>query len=264
MVDYNKLTKPDLEAQLKERSLPHTGKKADLVARLQEDDAKKAAAAPATSEPEKAKEDEIDWEEEAPKATPAPPAPAQSNEPKTAAVPVNATVQPTEIKAAEAVPSTTDQPAEDQAEREKTPKDFSLGLAKLSVQEELDKVIARAKKFGTQDDTATKENIAKLERALKFGEEDGLSVLNGALPERSRKRGGDHRDDGRVNKRRGQGGQGGRVGGGRGRGPRRDGGGGGGQRREQGSGNGSGAPGWMSQKDKEASEARKRRFAGES
>jgi SAP domain-containing ribonucleoprotein len=102
-----------------------------------------------------------------------------------------------------------------------------------------------------------------LERAQKFGEDGGLTGLNGALPERSRKRGGDHRDDGRINKRRGRGD---RNGGGRGRGgPRRDGaGGGGGQRREQGNENSSSGPGWMSQKDREAAEARKQRFAGES
>src|SRR5262249_41752067 len=55
MSDYSKMKNADLEALLKERGLPHSGKKADLVARLQEDDKKKASAAV----PE---EDEIDWD----------------------------------------------------------------------------------------------------------------------------------------------------------------------------------------------------------
>lgn len=38
MQDWNKLTVPKLKEELKERGLPITGKKADLVARLQESD----------------------------------------------------------------------------------------------------------------------------------------------------------------------------------------------------------------------------------
>lgn len=40
--DYSKLKNAELQSMLKERSLPHTGKKADMVARLQDDDKAKA------------------------------------------------------------------------------------------------------------------------------------------------------------------------------------------------------------------------------
>ena len=42
--DYAKKKNAELEELLKARSLPHTGKKADLIARLQEDDAKQASS----------------------------------------------------------------------------------------------------------------------------------------------------------------------------------------------------------------------------
>lgn len=38
MVDYSKKTNAELQEILKSRSLPHTGRKADLVARLNEAD----------------------------------------------------------------------------------------------------------------------------------------------------------------------------------------------------------------------------------
>jgi SAP domain-containing ribonucleoprotein len=40
MTDYNTLKVPDLKKLLSERSLPLSGNKADLIARLQEDDKK--------------------------------------------------------------------------------------------------------------------------------------------------------------------------------------------------------------------------------
>lgn len=45
MADYAKKTVAELQEVLKSRSLPHTGKKADLVARLQEYDASNENAA---------------------------------------------------------------------------------------------------------------------------------------------------------------------------------------------------------------------------
>ncbi|KAI4217035.1 MAG: hypothetical protein LQ351_000343 [Letrouitia transgressa] len=60
--DYNKKKNAELEELLKARSLPHTGKKAELIARLQQSD-REAAAAPA-SKPSIPAEDEIDWEDD--------------------------------------------------------------------------------------------------------------------------------------------------------------------------------------------------------
>ena len=45
MADYNSLKVPDLKKLLSERSLLVSGNKADLIARLQEDDGKKGGAA---------------------------------------------------------------------------------------------------------------------------------------------------------------------------------------------------------------------------
>ncbi|KAK5154078.1 hypothetical protein LTR04_006061, partial [Oleoguttula sp. CCFEE 6159] len=82
MSDYTKLKNAELETLLKERSLPHTGKKADLVARLQESDSKKVSAetpttAAASSTTLAPAEDEIDWDDDdTTKATTAPAAAA--------------------------------------------------------------------------------------------------------------------------------------------------------------------------------------------
>ena len=54
--DYAKKKNDELAALCKERNLPHTGKKADLVKRLEEYDAKNAAAPAATTN-----DDEIDF-----------------------------------------------------------------------------------------------------------------------------------------------------------------------------------------------------------
>lgn len=45
MADYNSLKVPELKKLLTERGLPHTGNKADLIARLVENDKQKAAEA---------------------------------------------------------------------------------------------------------------------------------------------------------------------------------------------------------------------------
>jgi SAP domain-containing ribonucleoprotein len=113
--DYSRKKNAELEELLKARSLPHTGKKAELVARLQEDDAKRASStstagpvapalksittkktAPAASP---VTEDVIDWDDETNSAlaTPInttaaskpPPAPttAAKNKPAETAVP---------------------------------------------------------------------------------------------------------------------------------------------------------------------------------
>ena len=68
--DYSKKKNAELEELLKARALPHTGKKAELIARLQQSD-KDAAAAPVASTTSKPSsttipaEDEIDWDDDA-------------------------------------------------------------------------------------------------------------------------------------------------------------------------------------------------------
>lgn len=61
-VNYNSKKKPELEALLKERGLPHSGNKPDLVQRLQDDDASKAAAGGGDAAPAPPADD-IDWDE---------------------------------------------------------------------------------------------------------------------------------------------------------------------------------------------------------
>ncbi|KAL9600203.1 MAG: hypothetical protein Q9219_003346 [cf. Caloplaca sp. 3 TL-2023] len=72
-VDYSKKKNAELEELLRARSLPHTGKKAELIARLQQSD-KDSAVTPTTSAITKPTtttttdipaEDEIDWDDDA-------------------------------------------------------------------------------------------------------------------------------------------------------------------------------------------------------
>jgi hypothetical protein len=51
MTDYNSLKVPDLKKLLTERALPLSGNKADLIARLQENDSKKAPSSAGMSHP---------------------------------------------------------------------------------------------------------------------------------------------------------------------------------------------------------------------
>lgn len=52
MADYTALKVPELKKLLAEKKLPQTGNKADLIARLQEDDKKNAtASAPKADKP---------------------------------------------------------------------------------------------------------------------------------------------------------------------------------------------------------------------
>lgn len=53
MADYSSLKVPELKKLLAERKLPQTGNKADLVARLQEEDGKDGSSAPAEEKPGK-------------------------------------------------------------------------------------------------------------------------------------------------------------------------------------------------------------------
>lgn len=299
MTDYSKMKNDELQALLKQRGLPHTGKKADMITRLQEADKKapdtqetKSATAP-SSTTLAAGDDEIDWDDDAADATKpdkpaeevAPAADEEEKKAEAAAPAADAEAERTDIKAdtatdnADAANGTTEAPkpeSEKPAEKEKTPVDFSSGLAATTLEEELEKRRARAKKFGITetDEEATK----KLERAKKFGETAGPPGLNEALPERTSKKrgreGGDESGRGKMSR-----------GGNRGEGRRADGPRGqkGGERR-----NGSkrrspdktqktdktektnktersgGAPTWMSDADKAKAEARKGKFGAAS
>ncbi|KAF2756515.1 hypothetical protein EJ05DRAFT_502022 [Pseudovirgaria hyperparasitica] len=268
MTDYAKLKNDELQTLLKERSLPHTGKKAEMVARLQEDDKKKASvAAPTPSAPAVPAEDVIDWDDDAdaPAATSKPAAAAlaaggQGQVANPQAVPNQvvatdpATTDDLSVKAPNGA-TNTDAPAA-VVEEKKPEVDFSRGLAATDIEAEIEKRRKRAEKFGLkiEDDKDAQEAMAKLERLKKFGGAEAPKGLDEALPERQRKRGRDAGDEGSRGgfKRRGGGPQGRR-----GNNPRR-----GGDRREgkldrptEGRGN------WMTNADREAADRRKARFA---
>lgn len=268
----------ELEALLKDRGLPATGKKADMVDRLTKDDEKKSAPATNTNA-----EDEIDWDDDGDEAA-APAAkaeaPVTSNEETIEKAggegqPPNPQAVPNQV--ADIDPAQTDdltvQPPADGDEEAKTEEqkepapDFTKGLAATNLDEEIERRRKRAEKFGlkVEDD----EGLKKLERAKKFGESAAPRGLDEALPERGpRKRGREGGDDAGDNKRRGGGRSGGR--GGRERRDNRD------TRdsrdnrdsrnradreprKEQARSNGGGT--WMSDKDRAAAEARKSKWA---
>ncbi|CAD0094101.1 unnamed protein product [Aureobasidium vineae] len=207
MTEYTKMKNADLEALLKERDLPHTGKKADLVKRLQDHDAQTASGdAPKN-------EDEIDWDEDdqpaaaASKATTDAAAVAiaaggQGQPPNPQAVPnQQADIDPSQTDdltviqpaadASTAQPETANASAPSEAQPEEPAKpavDFTSGLAKTTLDQEIEKRKARAKKFGMNEDED--EALKALERAKRFGNTDMPGKLNEALPERrERKRG---------------------------------------------------------------------------
>ncbi|KAG9617105.1 GroES-like protein, partial [Aureobasidium melanogenum] len=278
MTEYTKMKNAELEALLKERNLPHTGKKADLVKRLQEHDAQTAdgPAAPAKNE------DEIDWDDEpaASKATTDAAASAlaaggQGQPPNPQAVPnQQADIDPSQtddltvIKPAEdastAQPADATAPSEAQPEEPAKPAvDFTSGLAKTTLDQEIEKRKARAKKFGLNEDED--EALKALERAKRFGNTEMPGKLNEALPERrERKRGApaDGEQQGASKKRENNDNK---------RGGRRDGrrGGGGAQTQAKAPAPASAAPAkkekpQMSEADRAKAEARKARFAAPS
>ncbi|KAF4553999.1 SAP domain-containing protein 2 [Elsinoe fawcettii] len=251
MADYSKMKNADLEALLKERGLPHTGKKAELVKRLQEADV-------ASTEAPKKDEDEIDWDDEPATAT------AATTEPAATAMAAGATGQPPNPQAVpnqqvDIEPSTTDDlkveagpsdvATEKPTEEPKPAKDFTSGIATTTIDDEIEKRKARAKKFGM--DESNDETLKALERAKKFGKSELNEKLNQALPEkRERKRGREAEAPEDSRKRGRPGMRGGRRGSGR---P-----------------NGEGRPApsntnrgsnWMNDADRAKAEARKAKFA---
>jgi SAP domain-containing ribonucleoprotein len=258
--EYTKKTNAELIEILKSRSLPHTGKKADLIARLQEAD-KAAAEADSksktvspTSKGTEALEETIDWDDDdLTAATPSAPAGGKGAVPNPRAVPNQkvdidpatthdlkvvkpgekdeAAEKATDAAADQPQNGTTSQEPEKEAVEEK-PADFSIGLATTDLDAEIAKRKARAEKFGIAGDVAATEAQKAAERAKRFGvptSEAGAGVrgLDEALPERPRKRGrGEEGDSSQRGKRRDFSGRGrgrnNRVGGGGRRQPRRN------------------------------------------
>lgn len=217
MTEYTKMKNAELEALLKERNLPHTGKKADLIKRLQESDAPAAKT-----------EDEIDWDDEpaaaaASKATTDAAAVAiaaggQGQPPNPQAVPnQQVDIDPSQTNdltvtqpaddASTAPAATADATAPSEAQPEEPAKpavDFTSGLAKTTLDQEIEKRKARAKKFGMNEDED--EALKALERAKRFGNTEMPGKLNEALPERrersERKRGAPADAEQSANKKR--------------------------------------------------------------
>jgi len=224
MADYSKMKNAELEKLLKERGLPHTGKKAELVQRLQENDAN--GAKPAESKVE----DEIDWDDEPVAAD----AKKATNEPAAAAIEAGGTGQAANPQAVpnqvadvdpaqtndlkvEAVPATdatTTSEAAPVEEAAKPPVDFTSGLKMATIDEEIAKRKARAKKFGIEE--SSDDALKALERAKRFGGAELSDRLNEALPDRKeRKRGRGPEDTAGNQQKRGRPGVGGRRGSGR-------------------------------------------------
>lgn len=193
MADYSQLKVPDLRKVLQERGLTLSGNKADLIARLQEDD-KKAGAATAG-------EDEIDWDEDD-KTAPAQAAaklPAPKVEPPTTTDPKKAEGEAAPADGAAAPSTATKTEAVPAPEAPKA--DFSIGIQKTDAEKESERRAARAKRFGVTEDDEAKKLAA---RAKKFGLDTAEAVVGGldaALPERRQKRGREDKQGGRNAKR---------------------------------------------------------------
>ena len=199
--DYSKKKNAELEDLLKARSLPHTGKKAELIERLKKYDAEREAAKAAPAE---GAEDEIDWEDDAAVATDPPAAAAiaaggLTQPPNPTAVPN----QKIDIDPSKTSDLTVDPPAPTTETTEPTttnptettsaPKtDYTTNLPPTHLDAELSKRKARALRFGITE--SNDDALKALERAKKFGTGDvgdkaAVRGLDEALPERSRKRG---------------------------------------------------------------------------
>lgn len=224
--EYEKKTVAQLQELLKARGLTASGKKAELVARLQEADKTADTTKEAEAKPD-VTEDIIDWDDEAPAAEASLKESAQaSTEAGAATIAAGGQGQ---VPNPVAVPNQTlgEDPAKtddlhvetkEAATEEKPVIDYSIGLQPTEVEEELKKRKARAEKFGVVAETTSDSTEAEktLERAKRFGTSGsadsgvGVNRLDQALPaerERKRGRGGDEHG-GRGGKRRNVGGGG--------------------------------------------------------
>ncbi|OTA67168.1 hypothetical protein K449DRAFT_409814 [Hypoxylon sp. EC38] len=212
MSDYASLKVPELKKLLQEKSLPVTGNKADLIARLQEHDKAKDPA------PARENEDEIDYSDDEVPTTTKPTEPTKPVEPTepTESTPAPAEEKPVEpsepVKEATAPTATAEEPVESatEAATEETAKveapkaDFSAHLPASKAEEEAHKRALRAKRFGiVENDEENDEEKKKAARASRFGvDQSSLATgLDAALPEkRPPKRG---REGGNVDNERG-------------------------------------------------------------
>lgn len=297
--DYNKKTVAELVEILKSRSLPHNGKKAELVARLQEDDAKQSKPAPATATPAAAPatkadaaDDVIDWDDEEvkpsteagaaavaaggkgevpnPQAVPnqkpdiAPSKTDDLHVEAKGAAPTGAPEAPTAGKTDETTAAAKEEEKKKPAENaeKKSTDDFRLGLKATELEEELKKRRARAEKFGiSEEDKKALEDAEKaLQRAKRFGTTPDGNLGVGV-------KGLDEALPSERPRKRGRGDNddGGRGGkrrsfGGRNRNRRRGPGGSGNRNRSSGGGNNNNGKPVFNEKDAAAAEARKKRF----
>ena len=225
--DYASLKVPELKKLLSERGLAQTGNKADLIARLKDNDEASSASKPARMFPRRcsacsqrrrhplqrlpltscrptaeAAEDEIDWDDDQP---------AEAEPKKAAAAAPTAAAAPG--PEAQTAPAPEAQAADAPAEQLSTAIDATpavtgtagpeLGqrLAATDAEEEAKKRAARAKRFGLvadedaaapASDTGTQdEETKRAKRAQRFGLDSATLVkgLDAALPDRPRKRG---------------------------------------------------------------------------
>ncbi|KAF5562098.1 DNA-binding SAP [Fusarium phyllophilum] len=191
MAEYSSLKVPELKKLLAEKGLPQTGNKADLIARLQENDRTSETA----EKPVENKEDEISYSDDEAPAAPAAAAPVAASEPVTD---VPAT-EAAPAEAAKAEETTAEKPAETVEAPAEPEKSYAIGLQSTAADDEAKKRADRAKRFGIEEDEDAKKRV---DRAKRFGldEKELATTLDSALPERSRKRGRDRTTEGEGNR----------------------------------------------------------------
>ena len=180
-MDYSKLKNSELESLLKERGLPHNGRKAEMVARLQDAD---KGSGPTTngSAPANTAAD-LD--------TPA--ATTLSDDDKPTAT--------TELVAEDGPKASQSVSEKVEAEGGQSDATYTANLASTSLDEEIARRKKRAEKFGTTEQETNA--IKNLERQKRFGagpetttaDTEGVNRLDEALPERRARGAKRSRDD---------------------------------------------------------------------
>ncbi|KAI4280489.1 MAG: hypothetical protein L6R35_005876 [Caloplaca aegaea] len=210
--DYSKKTVADLQEILKTRSLHHTGKKADLIARLQQADKDAASTAKPTTSDIPA-EDEIDWDDDAGVAGVVTPNAASTDVPALSATTpaaaaaiaaggqgqvANPTAVPNQIptdepfktdditvKAPGDVADEVSTAAETKAADETTktteqpakpPTDYTANIPQTSLDDEIEKRKKRAARFGIVTDGAEKDSAKAMSiKALERAKKFGTA-----------------------------------------------------------------------------------------